>query len=825
MDNIVRIKHKRSLLALILLLAMLISLVSCVKTPDDPTPDIGSSDNATSPIDPETTVSQPSDSPRLIYYVDFEDVPTTLSESELLSEYGWVKDTVANFAYSENTTKYSIKVKDGNRMLYLENNISSGKDSYLLLLSSAQMGAYNEKNYTYQYDVIYTDASAADRYIALVSSYNGKFYNSFHFRNRGTANNQCHVDASWGTYDVKGECYAASTDDNAIVTKLLGKKYNASSQAFSGISVSIRYVVDWENGNSVYMRVNDEGYPGSGVWTLVSKYANTDSKNYFSSDVGGAAIVLKTGGKQNGYVDNIMVWEGTGEEPEDKSSPIFKKYSEECTSHSWTGKGNCESPAVCRYCGIERGDDTSHKYASVSGTSDRRCTVCGRYESTGSTTQLLTSVPFYDGGTKAARLYESGHGLDSEFSVENDTYMQLISLTSEAEFKNYLTKLEKYGYKQTYSYSRDNNLYAQYLLGEQRIYLYYTASTKEVRIIEDDKSGYSPEEFGYSYEKKSGETTVLYQYGLPMNEAGVNISKNDEMKIDCGMMYVIKLADNSVFIMDGGGYQQFDTAQIDGFMKFLREITGTKSGKVRIAGWYVSHGHSDHMGGMALFIARYSNSLTLERVFFNIPSCNSPTEILVSGSSNHRKLVNYIDSYFGRDNVKYIKIHTGERTQLADVMINVIYTHEDIVSSVSGLSGVANDYNNSSSVLSIELDGKKFLLLGDVNRPAMEVIMKINSNATLKSDILQLAHHVINNLEELYHVVQAPVVFAPQSPNGAINGSARKKALAAAKTYLESENMLFYASEGTVGIAVEDTKIRAVFTAPVDGRKYTGWTW
>ena len=30
-------------------------------------------------------------------------------------------------------------------------------------------------------------------------------------------------------------------------------------------------------------------------------------------------ICLKTGGKMNGYVDNIMVWIGLGDEPADKT--------------------------------------------------------------------------------------------------------------------------------------------------------------------------------------------------------------------------------------------------------------------------------------------------------------------------------------------------------------------------------------------------------------------------------------------------------------------------------------------------------------------------
>ena len=43
------------------------------------------------------------------------------------------------------------------------------------------------------------------------------------------------------------------------------------------------------------------------------------------------------------------------------------------------------------------------------------------------------------------------------------------------------------------------------------------------------------------------------------------------------------------------------------------------------------------------------------------------------------------------------------------------------------------------------------MFYGDVNKPAMNVILANNSDKTLKCDIVQLAHHVINALSKLYH--------------------------------------------------------------------------
>ena len=130
---------------------------------------------------------------------------------------------------------------------------------------------------------------------------------------------------------------------------------------------------------------------------------------------------------------------------------------------------------------------------------------------------------------------------------------------------------------------------------------------------------------------------------------------------------------------------------------------------------------------------KYCSQLTLERVFFNLPSYYTSTTIFTDGRGNHSKLITYIQKYFGND-VKFIQVHAGQSFYLADVKINVMYTHEDIVNASNAVSNVANDFNNSSTVLDIEFNGKSFWLLGDINAPAANVIIKNNSAETLKCD-------------------------------------------------------------------------------------------
>ncbi len=758
---------------------------------------------------------------RIIYYENFDSCGISYTNSTVMHYLGWKMLYPSDGAYSGHTANYKIVFREGTKVLQVTNNVSGAKDSYVLVLGDELMGKYHESNYTYQYDVIYDSSSDVKRYFALVSEYDGMYYNSFHFRNGGYGNNQCHAWGSWITYDAPGVNYAANTNSYSIANKLLGVNYSESKNAFKGISVSIRYVVDWENGNKIYMRVNNEGYPGSGIWTLISSGRALESYDPFE---GGAAIVLKIGGAQDGYIDNIIIWEGTGDEPADKSAPLLTSDMTVCSGHTFRGEGSCIDPNECIYCGEKGENNQDHTFVTAEGGKDAMCSVCYCYKSSLESGWAIPQTPVYSGGKLASGVYIAGHGIAPDFSTKTDSPMILVSQTNADQFRAYCELMEQCGSEQIYTFSQDGNIYAQYESGDAFIYAYYTDSVGETRIIYDEHSTLSLAEFGYEREKQAGETTVLYQYGVPMNEKGSGINDSDR-RINCGMMYVIKLADNSVIVLDGGGHQQFDTAQIDGFMKFLRDVTGTPAGeKVKIAGWHISHCHSDHMAGFCLFVKKYYKELDFDRIFFNFPSVNSENSIISNIRGNYSKVLTYIEKYLDAD-VEYLKIHTGQSFNLGEVKIGVIYTHEDMVNPKTGKTEVpTGDYNESCSVLKIEFDGKSFMFLGDINRNAMKIIIANNSEETLKSDIVQLAHHVINNLTELYNIIQAPVLLIPQSPKGCTNGTTRKKAYESAMKYMK-DDMYFYASEETVGLQVIDGKITKVFTAPVHGGYYGSWSW
>ena len=230
--------------------------------------------------------------------------------SKTLATLGWEEQTKAMGAYADPTAKVSLV--DGRL------SVVGSADTYFLMLTEEQMAAYAGETITIQYEVEYTTASNATRYFCILANYAGQKYNSFHFRNNGSGNNQVHYDGGWHTYDAPGtaaDVYAPAQDNeqgSSIAMKLLGQKYNGQT-LFSEIPVTIRYVLDPTAGTAVYMKLAEA--PESD-FVLVSAHDSTGEGVSFYGTWIANAVCVKIGGQQNGYIDNIAVWLGNGDYPQ-----------------------------------------------------------------------------------------------------------------------------------------------------------------------------------------------------------------------------------------------------------------------------------------------------------------------------------------------------------------------------------------------------------------------------------------------------------------------------------------------------------------------------
>lgn len=143
----------------------------------------------------------------------------------------------------------------------------------------------------------------------------------------GYGNNQGHCYGSWVTYDVidpeQNMSASLKVNDPAqgttIAYKLLGIEapcnVEAAKEHFRNVTVTIRIRHDQDLGNIIYMKTNAmeefvcvsmprEDAPGALDWEEIE---------------GAAGIAFKVGGGINGTMDNIALWAGLGEMPEDKT--------------------------------------------------------------------------------------------------------------------------------------------------------------------------------------------------------------------------------------------------------------------------------------------------------------------------------------------------------------------------------------------------------------------------------------------------------------------------------------------------------------------------
>ncbi len=433
-----------------------------------------------------------------------------------------------------------------------------------------------------------------------------------------------------------------------------------------------------------------------------------------------------------------------------------------------------------------------------------------------------TALPRYDFeelpdltvmGTVSSANYNAGCGLADDIlngtgiTTAEDVLMKVISNTTAEKLESYTQTLEEKGYTLLNKNVLDGDTYYTFGKNNRIYYLYHSSRVGETRVIEDNCSD-PLSEIAYEYIKKGDETTEFYQYSLNYNLAAETgdasygfdpVTYTESGSINCGMCYIIKLADDSVIIIDSGHSVQSTSKSRKGFVKFLKEITNTPVGKkVKVAMWYFTHAHDDHIDMAADVLNEYYGDLDLISVTHNFTT-------YLDGRSGSRLtlLKSAIKSHY--PDVLFHKLHTGESFPMADVKIDVVYTHEDATSSAAK-SEITN-YNSSSTVIRITMDGKSFMILGDLyNDSGEKAASAIHSSEYLKSDAVQAAHHGFNNLTSLYPKINAKIALFPQSPGEEQKNSNNKLAY---NTIMQYADKAYFAHKYTYRLTVANGEIEA----------------
>ncbi|MBQ7931025.1 MAG: hypothetical protein IJ334_08440, partial [Clostridia bacterium] len=215
---------------------------------------------------------------------------------------------------------------------------------------------------------------------------------------------------------------------------------------------------------------------------------------------------------------------------------------------------------------------------------------------------LFDKIPVYDGGTTAEGMYNAGPMLadDREGPTKEDTLMRLITDTTAEEFAVYREKLASAGFVPVFENSTPAAECVQWVKDDIRLYGVFHRLSGEVRLFLDG-AGVTADRFGYTADAGTGKTEI-YQYGLYYDPK----NGHSPTTTNCGMLYIVKLCDNSLFMIDGGHILQCSVEAVTGLYNFLHRITGIPAGEpISIACWFVTHAHDDHLAMCVRLLRTY----------------------------------------------------------------------------------------------------------------------------------------------------------------------------------------------------------------------------
>ncbi len=226
-----------------------------------------------------------------------------------------------------------------------------------------------------------------------------------------------------------------------------------------------------------------------------------------------------------------------------------------------------------------------------------------------------------------------------------------------------------------------------------------------------------------------------------------------------GMGFIIRLADGSFCLIDGGMGDP-DGVDADKLMNILLAQKPAGVDKPVIAAWIFSHLHGDHIGVFNCFSLAHHDDVVLEQMVFNFPK---EEEVEKSDSPYMLDDTIYRYTQFKKNladfypDVPVLKVHTGNRFAVRNAQFDVLFTLEDLYPK-SILNGGMND---SSLLLKMTVDGQTALWTGDFGGNSVKTVLNDFTAETLSSDLLQLAHHGMNGTVDFYAAVDPAFALLP----------------------------------------------------------------
>ena len=306
------------------------------------------------------------------------------------------------------------------------------------------------------------------------------------------------------------------------------------------------------------------------------------------------------------------------------------------------------------------------------------------------------------------------------------------------EYNSYVAEFESSGYKKYTSNEISGNLFTTLYNDEQTVNVGFYEAYGECRVIVEPFEKKTLIGLASDNNRPTVTTTQITMLGCEFKESSGSYKGN-------GLSLLYRLSDGSFVIVDGG-HDTNSSYWATNLMNAIKEqAKGYASGKdIRIAAWFVSHAHGDHMGMLKQEATNFGKQFTVERV---ITCLMSTKEIEKSLSSSHSenfgggeaKTTNNVRNAAKNAGAEFITCHTGQQFFFGDTVFEILYTVENFAPATT------NALNTSSILVrstTTDASGKStsVMVMGDITGPAMAICNKLYGN-DLACQIVQVAHH------------------------------------------------------------------------------------
>lgn len=358
----------------------------------------------------------------------------------------------------------------------------------------------------------------------------------------------------------------------------------------------------------------------------------------------------------------------------------------------------------------------------------------------------FTGLPAFDGGTLHPLFADCGDGLVP--GADAHSFMHIFTDTQEEKLRGYAEKLAAEGFGKLYERETPDGLFYQFRVPDGLLWISFFKKTGTARFILDRCRQSDAASFGGETTEAVRDDTVLAQYSLYYDKMIRGTS------CDCGMNYVFRLRDGRLIIIDGGEFEQSTDEAVSDYLEFLHELTGTGSGeKLRVALWLCTHAHNDHCDFFSKLLRFHADEFILERTAFDFPE---------PGTVRHSPSVDTVRQRIAEafPDALYMKLHAGNRFSFAGAEIDILLSAEDTV-------GLSPDRpfcgtNDTSVIFTVTADGIRTLFLADCGDENGGVLISSYAEDALSCELLQAAHHGINEIFPVYDRIDARVVLLPQ---------------------------------------------------------------